>query len=99
MSFDKSFWSLSFTSHSTRVGVVLSIRVGINVVMSSLVNHFFLATYGEAWMLAERYLFSCWVEFSASVFINKLCAGAANSTSLFILGMRSKVFQCKWHLF
>jgi len=38
-------------------------------------------------MLAERFLCAWWVEVSPSDFLNKLCAGVANSTSLFILGM------------
>jgi hypothetical protein len=50
-------------------------------------------------MLAERFLFSWRVEFSASVFIKRLCAGAENSTSLFIPCVLSKVFQCRCRLF
>ncbi len=50
-------------------------------------------------MLAEQFLSSSRVEFFAPVFISKLCVGAENSASLFILGMRSKAFQCKCRLF
>ncbi len=50
-------------------------------------------------MLAERFLFSWCAKFSASVFIRRLCAGAENSTSLFIPGVLSRAFQCKWRLF
>ncbi len=37
--------------------------------------------------------------FSISIFFSKLCTGAENSASLFMLGMRSNAFQCKCRLF
>ncbi len=67
--------------------------------MFSLVYRFFLAAWGEACMFAEQFLFSWRAEFSASVFIKRLCAGAENSTSLFIPCVLSKAFQCRWRLF
>jgi hypothetical protein len=94
-----SFWSPLFVSWSAQMKVALSFREGIKVMMFSLVNHFFLAAWGEAWMLAEWFLFSWRAKFSASVFIRRLCVGAENSTSLFIPSVLSRAFQCKWRLF
>jgi len=50
-------------------------------------------------MFVERFLLSCHAELSTSVFINRLCAGAKNSTSLLNPSVLSRAFQCKWCLF
>ncbi len=53
---DEGSWSLSSTSRSTRLQVMLSVLEAFNIVMSNLVKRFFLAAYGEARMLTERFL-------------------------------------------
>ncbi len=61
---------------------------------SSLVKHFFLAAWGEAWMLTILllcvYRSSPW----APVFSRRLCVETINSTSLFMAVIDSNLFQC-----
>ncbi len=50
-------------------------------------------------MLVEQFLLSWCSEIVASVFINRLWAGAENSISLLIPCVLSRTFQCRWCLF
>ncbi|CAK9262233.1 unnamed protein product [Sphagnum jensenii] len=66
--------------------------------MSSFVKRFLRAACGEACMLAARFLDSRRDEFIRFAFISRMCAGAANSVSLFIPGMSSIAFQRRFLL-
>jgi hypothetical protein len=95
----RASWSPTCLDVLSRAGALPSIRAVAVDEMSSFVKRFLRAAYDEACMLAARFLDFRRDKFIRSAFISRLCAGAANFVSLFIPGMSSIAFQCRFILF
>ncbi len=80
-------------------GFASAVRLGSTVPRSSLMYLLFLATCGEARMLAILCLYVWWSMREGPFFKSRSCASVANSASFFMTVMESVSFQYRWRSF